>query len=131
MAPGGVEPRVLLARFDQEQDISIRRALLLSLGEFGLDRLPRVERQNLLPRLLQLFRDDPDPGLHAAAEWLLRHWDYDANLKEIDKELATGKVEGQRQWYVNQQGQTMMIVPKPGEFWMGEGEERHRRRIDG
>ena len=24
----------------------------------------------------------------------------------------------------------MMVVPKPGEFWMGEGDERHRRRID-
>jgi formylglycine-generating enzyme required for sulfatase activity len=24
----------------------------------------------------------------------------------------------------------MVVVAKPGEFWMGEGEERHRRRID-
>ena len=24
----------------------------------------------------------------------------------------------------------MMVIPKPGEFWMGEGKERHRRRID-
>ena len=48
-------------------------------------------------------------------------------LKEIDKGLATGKVEGKRQWYVNRQGQTMMMVPKPGEFWMGEGQERHRQ----
>jgi formylglycine-generating enzyme required for sulfatase activity len=29
--------------------------------------------------------------------------------------LATGKVEGQRQWYVNGQGQTLVLVP-PGEF---------------
>jgi formylglycine-generating enzyme required for sulfatase activity len=33
----------------------------------------------------------------------------------IDHELATGKVEGQRQWYVNRQGQTLVLVP-PGEF---------------
>jgi hypothetical protein len=36
---------VLLTQLEQEQDPSIKRALLLTLGEFGLERLPRVERQ--------------------------------------------------------------------------------------
>ena len=79
--------------------------------------------------MLQLYRDDPDPGIHGAAEWLLRQWQASDELKEIDKGLATGKVEGKRQWYVNRQGQTMVVVPKPGEFWMGEGKERHRQQI--
>lgn len=118
LAPGGVEAKVLMDQFDREQDISIKRAILLSLGEFSLDRLSQAERQNLLPRLLQLYRDDPDPGIHSAAEWLLRQWQAEGTLKEIDSELATGKVEGMRQWYVNRQGQTMMIAPKPGVFWM-------------
>jgi formylglycine-generating enzyme required for sulfatase activity len=38
-----------------------------------------------------------------------------------------------RRWYVTGQGQTMVIVPAPGVFWMGSGlsehEPRHRRRI--
>jgi hypothetical protein len=130
LAAGGVDPRALLNRFDQEQDVSIKRALLLSLGEFGVDRLPDVERQNFLPRLLEVYRDDPDPGLHGAADWLVRRWRAGGKLKEIDKELATGKVEGQRQWYVNRQGQTMMLLPRPGEFWMGEGAERKKQRLD-
>ena len=67
-----------------------------------------------MPRLLQLYRDDPDPGIHGAAEWLLRQWQTSDELKEIDKELATGKVEGKRQWYINRQGQTMMIVSRAG-----------------
>jgi formylglycine-generating enzyme required for sulfatase activity len=130
LAPGGVDPKALWARFDKEDEVSIRRALLLSLGEFGLDRLPKVERENFLPRLLVVYRDDPDPGLHGAAEWLARQWQAGGKLKEIDKQLATGKVEGQRQWYVNRQGQTMMLVPKPGEFWMGEGAGRKKQRLD-
>jgi formylglycine-generating enzyme required for sulfatase activity len=117
-----------------EQDVSIKRAILLSLGEFGLDRLPLVERQHLLPRLEQVYRNDPDPGLHSAAEWLLRHWQADGKLKEIDKELTTGKVEGKRRWYINGQGQTMVVVPRPGEFWMGDDRvginPRHKRRIN-
>lgn len=84
---------------------------------------------NLLPRLQELYRDDPDPGIHGAAEWLLRQWQVADQLQAIDRGLATGKVEGQRQWYINHQGQTMMAVPRAGEFWMGEGKDRHRREI--
>jgi formylglycine-generating enzyme required for sulfatase activity len=100
------------------------------LGEFGVDRLSPAERANLLPRLLQLYRDDPDPGMHGAAEWLLRQWKAADKLRQIDKGLATGKVTGKRHWYINRQGQTMVIVAPPGVFWMGEGEEKHRERID-
>jgi formylglycine-generating enzyme required for sulfatase activity len=130
LAPGGVDPKALLSRFDQEPDVSIKRAILLSLGEFGLDRLPPVERQNLFPRLERLYRDDPDGGIHGLAEWLLRQWQADDKRKEIDRELATGKVEGDRQWYVNRQGQTMVVVPKGGVFRIGEGGVRHKRRIN-
>jgi formylglycine-generating enzyme required for sulfatase activity len=129
MAPGGVDAKMLYSRLDAEKDVSARRAILLSLGKFGLDRLSLVERQNLLPRLLELYRDDPDPGMHGAAEWLLRQWEMTSQIKEIDKAMATGKVEGKRQWYINRQGQTMMIVAHADEFWMGEGQGRHRQQI--
>jgi formylglycine-generating enzyme required for sulfatase activity len=130
LAPGGVEPKALLARLDQEADVTIKRAILLSLGEFGLDRFPLVERQNEIPRLLRIYRDDPDAGIHGAAEWLLRQWQPDPRLKEVDQELATGKPEGKRQWYLNRQGQTMVVVAKAGEFWMGEGQERHKEPLN-
>jgi formylglycine-generating enzyme required for sulfatase activity len=51
-------------------------------------------------------------------------------LQQIDNRLKTSKPEGPRRWYVNGQGQTMVLLPQPGEFWMGEGQERHRRRIN-
>jgi formylglycine-generating enzyme required for sulfatase activity len=88
-----------------------------------------AERRNFLPRLRQLYGDDPDPGIHGAAEWLVRQWQALGELKGIDKGLATGKVEGERLWYLNRQGQTMMMVLKPEEFWMGKGGERHRQQI--
>jgi hypothetical protein len=127
--PGGVEAKVLIARLDQEKEVSARRAILLSLGEYGLDRFSQDQRENILPRLLQLYRDDVDPGLHGAAEWLLRQWQMEGELKKIDKELATGRVQGKRQWYINGQGQTMVVIVHAGEFWMGEGAERHQQRI--
>lgn len=130
IAPGGAEAKVLLDRFEQEPDVSLRRAILLSLGSLGVDRWSTGERRSFQARLLQLYRDDPDPGLHGAAEWLLRQWQAADDLPEIDKTLATGKVEGDRLWYVNRQGQTMVIVPDPGEFWMGDPVSRQKMQLD-
>jgi formylglycine-generating enzyme required for sulfatase activity len=127
--PGGVEAKVLIARLDQEKEVSARRAILLSLGEYGRDRFSQVQRENILPRLLQLYRDDVDPGIHGAAEGLLRLWKTDEELKKIDKELATGQVEGKRRWYINGQGETMVVIANAGEFWMCDGAERHRQKI--
>jgi hypothetical protein len=110
LAPGGTDPKVLMARFRQEQDVSIKAAILLTLGEFGLDRVPLMERQITLPSLLQVYRDDPDPGIHGAAEWLLQRWGQRDKLKEIEEELETRKAKGKWRWYINPQGQTMVIV---------------------
>ena len=117
LGPGGAEARAVIDRLspEREPDVSARRALLLALGDFDQDRLPPAEREALVPRLLESYRDDPDPGIHGAAGWLLRQWGQQEKVEEIDRGLATGKVEGQRQWYVNGQGQTFAIVP-PGEF---------------
>jgi formylglycine-generating enzyme required for sulfatase activity len=117
LGPGGVEARALIDHLSpgREPDVSARRALLLALGEFDSQQLLPAEREAFSPRLLALYRDDPDPGVHGAAGWLLRHWGQQAKVAEIDRGLATGKVEGNRGWYVNGQGQTMVLV-RPGEF---------------
>jgi formylglycine-generating enzyme required for sulfatase activity len=130
MSPGGVEGKVLWNRLEAEKDVTIRRAMLVSLGEFGLDRLSPMERRKFVPRLVQLYREDPDSGVHGATDWLLRQWQTADEQKDIDQGLATGKVEGRRQWYINGQRQTMVVVDKPGEFWMGEGATRHKEEIN-
>ena len=91
LGPGGVEARAVLERLSpgRAPDVSARRALLLALGEFGEDRLPRVEREALVPRLLEWYRDDPDPGIHGAAGGLLRQWQQQGKVEAINRELAT------------------------------------------
>jgi formylglycine-generating enzyme required for sulfatase activity len=93
--------------------------LLLSLGEFGEKELSPGDREGALPALLGLYRNDPDPGIHGAAAWLLRRWKQGKKLKEIDRELATGTVEGNRGWYVTGQGQTLAVIAGPVEVRMG------------
>jgi formylglycine-generating enzyme required for sulfatase activity len=152
----GADARAVARRLDEEPNVTIRRALVLSLGEFGEKEYSPAERALMVEKLRNWYREDPDPGLHAAAGWLLLQWKQGPWLKQVDEawakdrqqreqrlarirqEMAKEHGKAQPHWYVNGQGQTMVIVPGPVEFLMGsptteadrvEDERRHRRRI--
>jgi formylglycine-generating enzyme required for sulfatase activity len=156
LGPMGADFRALTRRLEEEPDVTIRRALLLSLGEFDEKAFRPDTRQALLPMMQAMYRTAPDPGVHGAAEWLLRQWKQEAWLKQTNEEWAKNKEQrekrlqgirqlltsdGERvqpQWYVNGQGQTMVVIPGPVEFMMGSPttetgrypeELLHRRRI--
>jgi formylglycine-generating enzyme required for sulfatase activity len=130
-----VDPRRLIARLESEKDPSVRRALILSLGEYADAELPSRLREPLVKRLLAWYRDDPDPGVHSAIDWLLRHkdegptprpldWGQAEALDRIDRERVGKPTAG---WYVNGQGQTMVCVKGPVEFRSGSPPYEARR----
>jgi formylglycine-generating enzyme required for sulfatase activity len=156
--PLGAEAQALVTRLVEEPDVTIRRALILSLGpeEFGAAAWTPEAKQRLVRELQELYCTAADPGLHAATEWLLRQWqqgdwlrqtnaawaqDQEQREKRLDgiqRELRKQKDQTPPQWYVNSQGETMVIVPGPVEFVMGspsteEGrdsdEPQHKKRI--
>jgi formylglycine-generating enzyme required for sulfatase activity len=119
-------------------ETSIRRALVVSLGTYDTESLSSGERELLIAKLLDLYRNDSDAGIHGAAEWALRKWGQQAKLKEVDAHLLKQKDRGDRRWYVNSQGQTFAVIEGPVEFLMGSppteqdrfaGEEIHHRII--
>jgi formylglycine-generating enzyme required for sulfatase activity len=127
-----VDAEGLLAAADRQEDVSIRRAMLLVagdlLGDLDEDWDTRADlRRNALPqtvisRLVDLYRNDPDPGIHAAAEWTLRQCGQQDQIARCDRELQSASPLGDRQWYVNGQGHTMVVIPGPTQFLMGSGE---------
>ena len=152
----GADPKTIVKRLHDESDITIRRALILSLGEFGENEFLLDDRKALLPKLQDMYRMATDPGLHASAEWLLRAWKQEAWLKQVNEEWAKEKEQREKkldgikqlltkekektpsQWYVNGQGQTMVVIPGPVEFLMGsplteaaryQNETQHKKRI--
>jgi eukaryotic-like serine/threonine-protein kinase len=152
----GSDAKAVLDRLDVETDLSTRTALILSLGEFSDQQLPANERNALIVKLQDSYRTIADPGFHAAAEWLLRTWGQDPwlrdvnaqwagdpaqreqKLKEIAGTLTSERAETSRQWYVDGQGRTMVVIPGPVEFVMGspptesyreENETQHNERI--
>ena len=127
IAPLRTDPQIFIRRLDQEGDATARSALVLCLGEFSADNLPSWERQILVPKLRSLCRDHPHPGLHSAVEWLLRRWGYGSELSKILDDPILRTPQGERRWYINGQGQTMVIIP-PNDFWMGSPEDEPDRR---
>jgi formylglycine-generating enzyme required for sulfatase activity len=140
LSPLGADLRALVQQFDTEANLSVQRALLLCLGEFTPEQWPPAQRQPLVQRLLRLYREQADPGLRGAAEWFLRRQGQGAQLQEIDRVLAQQRAQKEQQirrelaggskaprWYVNGQGQTMVVLPGPVEFLMGSpGTEAER-----
>ncbi len=119
LSPLGADPNQVLAQLDRQEDVSIRRALILTLGEFHEQQLSPAGREPSIPRLLELYANDPDAGIHAAVAWTLRRWGRQADLESIDRQFATGSAVGNRRWFVNRRGRTLVIIPPPGEFVIG------------
>jgi formylglycine-generating enzyme required for sulfatase activity len=92
----GADPVALVRRFGAEADVSAKRAVLIALGDYPTALVPAGEREPFVSRLLALYRDDPDAGLHSAVDWLLRQkWGKAKELEVIDADLtarARGKI---------------------------------------
>jgi formylglycine-generating enzyme required for sulfatase activity len=164
LGPFAVSPEPLAERLAVEPDVSARRALILALGEMvgagAASEVREADSDRVCARLLPLLRDifsrEPDPGLHAAAEWTLRElgdakwltarreaWrdeQGDAAPPRLDAVLREFSGGGPREprWFVNSQGQSFVAIPGPVEFLMGSPESElghradeihHRRRI--
>ena len=139
LGPFGAEADAILAQLEIETDVTIVRALILSLGEYGERELSLESRDALVPKLKSMYCSNTDPGIHAACEWLLRTWKREAWLIQVIDEWAKGKLATgacqtaekyqteppkmiQRTapgWYVSGQGHTMVVIPGRTEFVMG------------
>jgi formylglycine-generating enzyme required for sulfatase activity len=144
-----LKPETLIQQYGQEEDPCAKRALLLSLGEFAEFQLPARRPKELVKELLETYQDHSDPGLHAAVDWLLRQWKVEEEwLKQANDKWANNKEQREKrldsirqlvnrdkektppQWYVNSQGQTMVVIAGPVEFGMGSPDDEPTRPSD-
>ena len=133
LAACGADASMLIRRFEDEPDVSVRRALLLSVGEFPATNMLACDRQDLKTLAVALYQEGPDPGEHAAAMWLLRQWKQDAEIREVNRLLARRwptPPTSEQGWFVTSQGQTMVVLPGPAEFDAGSPETEPGRAPD-
>ena len=116
----GTNHNTLAARLEIETDVSIRRALIQSLGGLDSSRIPSSEYKRIAGQLQRLYVHDSDSGIHSSASWALRKWG--AALAELptgESVLTERRIAAEqdaawkdvRRWYVNGQGQTMVVIP--------------------
>jgi formylglycine-generating enzyme required for sulfatase activity len=116
---------LIAARIEKEPDPTARAALILTLGEFFEAQWPGNERSAVTDAMLQVFENSPDRDVHAAAEWLLRKWDQSprlaaalAKLRPADGAPRVPDATDERRWFVNSEGQTMVVL-EGGQFVVG------------
>ena len=126
-------------RLQAEADPSIRQAILQALSNYSDVELTAEGRRELQQVALEFYRNDPSPGVHAAARLFL---DRTGGRGQVQRLVATPLAvddRGDRRWFRNSRGQEFAVVDGPVEFRMGAPpddvnqsrglERQHLRRI--
>ncbi|MGO9113623.1 MAG: formylglycine-generating enzyme family protein, partial [Thermoguttaceae bacterium] len=125
--PLDVELRVFTDRWGREKEVDCQAALLFVFGEYPVSAWPADQRGRLVDeQLARMFEEHADAGLHAALQWLLKKWNCGDRVqdavgrlgKNYPQRQAAGPVN-RRQWYVNSERQTYVIVDARAPFMMG------------
>src|SRR5262249_39348929 len=96
----GLDPKKMGQRPGVGKGVSGQRAFVPGLGEVRREQPPPSVRSPLVAKLLKMYCEHPDAGIHGAIDWLLRHgkegpvdrpldWGQRKELERIDRELAT------------------------------------------
>lgn len=120
----------LLLKLIQREDNTSRASLLRSLAGTSSDHFSQDFRDEVVRLIIKLFKADPDPGVHSAAEWALRSWGLKEEVIQLTDELAKEGPENSRDWYVNRRGHTMIIFKKPIVVQLGSPDEEPSRDSD-
>jgi hypothetical protein len=113
-AAAGVDWTKLVKQLRTESRPDVRAALLLTLGQYSLDSLPQADRERLVPEVLKWFRSEPDAGVHAACEWLLRRWRFRTELREVKRQLQALLPDPTQGWFETAPDLTMIVCRRPG-----------------
>lgn len=109
----------ILDRAGRDPDPGARQALLLALARPGAPpggAIP-LDAKTAVEKLRRFYRDDPDSGVHGAAEWILIRWDQLPLMRLERNMLAEARPPGQtlenRGWYVGPRRHTLAILRPP------------------
>ena len=130
LAQAAVEPSILIRGYQDQRDPGVRQALLLALGRFPEGRVPETLQAALVPKLQADYRTDPDSGVHAAIDWLLRRWGRGKELRELNRQLEQAGWDPAHNWYHTPSGHLMIVIRGPVEFEMGSSETERGHEPD-
>ncbi len=96
-----------------QQSALVRQGLLLGLHHIS-QNLPPIEYSTLLTRAKEVFISDPDSGVHAAAEFILRTSGEDETLNQMSENCPS-----KGNWRILPNGLCMIRIEAPGTIDVG------------
>jgi formylglycine-generating enzyme required for sulfatase activity len=124
----GVSASGLVAGLSPAQAPSVRQAILMALRNYRPESISFAERTAVLDYCRRMFVTDPDAGVHAGCELLLRAWGNSAELPALESRILVRTPVGN--WYMTGQGHLMVAFAHPGRFTMGSPATEFRRDHD-
>jgi formylglycine-generating enzyme required for sulfatase activity len=113
-APSGISPEILSRQLLQQNSADVRRGILLALGQYEPFQTTSRFRDSIVKQVQRIRDEDEDSGVHSAAEWLMRKWEIGRDSNRRPEPLVES-----RNWFVDELGQTMVVVRGPVTFKMG------------
>ena len=130
LGPLGVGPSELWTHVNGTADAGARQALLLAIGQQRIDEVALPPDSALLAGLATMYRDDPDAGVHAACEWLLRmRFQAADRVEAVDAALGRSPTPG-HSWFLGPNGHCFSMFRGPIEFRMGSPDNELSRETD-
>jgi formylglycine-generating enzyme required for sulfatase activity len=121
-----------LLRLFASADTPLRASLLRSLAGINFNLFSGDLREKLVTIAADRLKNDPDSGVHSAAEWALRSWGKQSppvheRLMKLMNELAMTQHGKDRGWYINGHGHTMIVFDGPIEATIGSPDDEPGR----
>ena len=138
LAAWHVDPVILWKQVRLTSSASAKYALILALGEYPKEELLAKLGDEFLNGLNQMYEADPDSGVHSAAAWLLRALNR-SQMEQVRQRQVPGSDASNKEWFLDVEGHTLVVINKPGAFLMGSpineadrqaDEKQHTRTID-
>ena len=123
---------VLHAKLKSAQTASLRAALLRILGGFNeaeQARLSDHSRKALAATFYAMLQNDPDSGVHSAAEWALNVWGKNSQVDSFITREAATQLTTDRRWHITPSGQTFAVFEGPVESRTGSPPEEPGRDV--
>ena len=109
--------------------ISRQRALIQALAAYPKTALGPEEPSRLIQTLIKLYRNDPDGGVQLVGRAGPETMGYVDRLNLEPGQPPRAGEAIRRRWYVNREGQTMVLIDGPALFDMGSPRRTDSRRF--
>ena len=88
-------------------------SLVQCLGEFPTLGQDEISRRKFTAKLMDLYVNDPDGGVHGSAKWLLLHVGTRPDVERLNETLRHRTADLRFSWRVSHSGLTLITIDSP------------------